>query len=312
MFETKAEKLPLISIITPSFNSMPYLAENIESVMNQNYGKIEHIIIDGGSTDGTVELLKSYPHIDWVSERDKGQSQAINKGFSKARGKIIGWLNSDDTYNPGAIEKAVQYFINNPAIDLIFTDVNIIDEKGKIIGISRGDDYDLQRILTFNMVKQPSLFMRRKVIDDLSGLNEELHYVMDREFWLRAGINNFKIQYLKDFVFANFRLIPGTKSFESASLFSSEWNSVTKTFINDPCFMFLEESEKRKILIKSGSGIYVSKMLEAVEQKKRRAVLRNFHSSIKTNPSLLKNRGMWKFLFYGLLGLKRSKLLKYK
>ncbi|MHC1731078.1 MAG: glycosyltransferase family 2 protein [Bacteroidales bacterium] len=312
MKSSELANLPIVSIVTPSYNSMPYLEENIKSVLNQNYPKLEHIIIDGASNDGTLEVLKSHPHLIWVSEKDRGQSHAINKGFGIANGEIIGWLNSDDTYNPGAIENAVKVFMENKHIDLLFTDINIIDEKGNAFGLSKGEEFSLLRILTFNMVKQPSLFMRRQVVDTLYGLNEDLHYVMDREFWLRAGINNFKIHYLRDFVFANFRLIPGTKSFESATLFSSEWHKIIMANLYEPCFKFLKESERREILIQTGSGIYVSKMIEAVEKRERIKVLRNFYLSIKTNPSLLKNRGIWKFLFYGLLGLKSNKLYKFK
>jgi len=303
---------PLVSIVTPSFNSLPYIDETIKSVIDQHYFNIEHIVIDGGSTDGTVEILKANKHIIWISEKDNGQSQAINIGFKKANGTIIGWLNADDTYNPGTIETAVQFFIDNPNIDLLYTDVNIINEKGKVIGISRGDNFDLQRILTFNMVKQPSLFMRRKVVDDLTGLNEELHYVMDQEFWLRAGMNNLKFYYLSNAIFANFRLIPGTKSFESATSFCIEWQEVVEKYLNHPVFGFIDSMSKKKILSHSIARIYIAKMVSAVVDKNRFLVFSNFYKSVRISPELLTNMGMWKFLILGLLGKQNDRLLKFQ
>jgi glycosyltransferase involved in cell wall biosynthesis len=308
---TKSE-LPLVSIITPSFNSMPYLEENIKSVLSQNYPNFEHIIIDGGSSDGSINTLKSYSHLIWISEKDRGQSHAINKGFAKSKGDIIGWLNSDDTYNPGAIETAVQVFIDNPSVDLLFTDINIIDENGNIIGISRGDAFDLERILTFNMVKQPTIFMRRKVVDDLSGLNEDLHYVMDQELWLRAGINKFKFYYLKNTIFANFRLIQGTKSFESATSFRAEWHRVVLGCINHPSFTFISISRKKTIINRSITSIYISRMIKALIENKKGLLIGNFIKAISISPSLLLNMGIWKYLLFGILGLGYNKIYKYQ
>lgn len=305
-------KLPLVSIITPSYNCGAYIRYTIKSVLNQSYTNLEHIIIDGGSNDNTVDILKEYNELIWISEKDQGQSDAINKGFKKARGEIIGWLNSDDTYNPSAVEGAVKCFIDNPNIDLVYTDVNIINERGEIIGISKGDDFDLQRILTFNMVKQPSLFMRRKVTDDLSGLNEGLHYVMDQEFWLRAGVSNFKFCYLKNAIFANFRLIKGTKSFESALSFNKEWQKIVEEYIDHPSLGFIDSSNKEKIISVSIARIYIANMVSALESKNRFLVFSNFYKSVKISPVLLTNLGMWKFLILGLLGKKNDKLLKFQ
>ncbi len=131
MANSAKPELPLVSIITPSLNSMPFLEENIKSVLNQNYTNLEHVIIDGGSTDGSLDILESYSHLIWISEIDRGQSHAINKGFRKAHGEIIGWLNSDDTYNPNAIENAVCVFAENKNTDLLFTDIHIISNEGE-------------------------------------------------------------------------------------------------------------------------------------------------------------------------------------
>jgi len=129
---------PLVSIVTPSFNQVKYLEETIRSVLEQDYPKIEYIVIDGGSTDGSVEVIRKYADrlAYWVSEADRGQTDAINKGFATAHGSILAWLNSDDTYKPGAVSEAVAYLQNHPNIGMVYGDLDFIDEQSKIIGNS--------------------------------------------------------------------------------------------------------------------------------------------------------------------------------
>jgi len=127
---------PLVSIITPSFNQAQYLEETILSVLNQSYKNLEYIIIDGASTDGSVEIIKKYENkvVAWISEKDQGQTDAINKGFALAKGEIIGWLNSDDTFLPDMIEEAVQFFEDHPEMGLVYGAANYIAGSGKVIG----------------------------------------------------------------------------------------------------------------------------------------------------------------------------------
>src|SRR5512137_1476425 len=124
---SQEKEYPLVSVVTPSYNAMPYIKDTIESINNQDYPAIEHIIMDGNSTDGTQELLRQYPNLIWVSEPDRGQSHALNKAFKLVHGDIIGWLNADDTYQPGAIATAVKNLSENPEYDLVYSDLQIID-----------------------------------------------------------------------------------------------------------------------------------------------------------------------------------------
>lgn len=182
---------PSISIITPNLNQAKYLEETIRSVLLQGYPSIEYIIIDGGSTDGSLEIIKKYEKwiAYWVSEPDTGQSNALNKGFRKATGAITAWLNSDDLYEIGSLKKAGTLFSSRNDVDIIYGDGMVIDENGAFLEIGKSrliNEHDDLGNFIPNRVFQPSLFFRRKILDDIGFLDENLHYAMDVDFWIRA------------------------------------------------------------------------------------------------------------------------------
>jgi glycosyltransferase involved in cell wall biosynthesis len=296
MDEKNRQNYPLVSIVTPSFNSYPYIIENIESVKTQDYPNIEHIIIDGGSSDGTIEVLKKYSHLVWISEKDNGQSEAINKGFKMAKGEIIGWLNSDDFYNCNAVSFAVKYFNENSMIDLIFSDENVVDEESKVIKIRKGEDITLEKILSKNVVRQPTIFMRRKVIEILKGVREDLHYVMDRELWLRALLYNFNFKYVEGKILANFRYCQGTKSKEMPVSFGEEWIKVLDEYKNDEHL----EKNKRKVfqtaVKRERSFLMFSKMVKDNRENKFLNALLNFAKGIAIYKRNMFRLGVWKLL----------------
>ena len=216
-------KRPLVSIITPSYNQVNYLRDTIESVLDQDYPKIEHIVIDGGSSDGSVEMLRSYgKKIKWISEKDKGQSNGINKGFKMAKGDIIGWINSDDTYEPRAVSKAVKYLDKNLDIDFVYSDCNIILKDGRKNGTVHVQEFDMNKQLNNgNIIQQPTVFFRRKVFEEVGYLDEKLHYAMDYEYWIRIG-KKMKIKKIEGEILANFRMYPESKSISHYYLFWPE------------------------------------------------------------------------------------------
>lgn len=189
------KKQLLVSIVTPSYNQVEFIEETIKSVVSQDYPLIEYIIMDGGSTDGSVEIIKKYakkyPFIKWFSEKDNGQSDAINKGLKLCNGDIVAFLNSDDTYYPYTIKKIVEYFANNKKIDIIYGEGEYIDKDGKeferynTLPFSR----DLLKYLCF--ICQPTLFMRREVRERVGWFNEKLHTCLDYEYWIRASRDYF-------------------------------------------------------------------------------------------------------------------------
>ena len=200
--------LPLVSIVTPSFNQAKFLEETIRSVLDQDYPRIEYILIDGGSTDGSVEIIQKYAHrlAYWVSEKDRGQTDALNKGFAAATGNIFAWLNSDDTYQPGAIRSAVDFLTSHPRVGLVYGDLNFINERGEIVGKFPAAQTNLVRLRRgYVHIPQPAAFFRADLWKKVGPLDPSFYFAMDYDLWVRlAGVSD--LQYLPGQVWANFRL----------------------------------------------------------------------------------------------------------
>ena len=203
---------PLVTVVTPSFNQGRYIGDTLDSVLSQDYPNLEYWVIDGGSSDETQDVLKSYGHrLNWVSERDQGQADAVNKGFRKAKGEIFGWLNSDDTYWPGTIRKVVQFFQANPDISMVYGEAYNVDAQGKIIERSPTEEFDYQRLAETCFICQPTVFLRRQVFEEVGPLDVTLHYCLDYEYWMRVG-KRFRVGYMPELL-ATSRLHGSAKTF---------------------------------------------------------------------------------------------------
>ncbi|MCE0723369.1 glycosyltransferase family 2 protein [Legionella resiliens] len=185
--------LPKVSIVTPSFNQGSFLRQCIESVLSQNYPNLEYIIIDGGSHDDSLSIIHEFePYLTyWVSEPDKGQSDAINKGFMKASGEVVAWLNSDDYYLPGAFEQVVNAYQINPHSPFFFGDGFRVSATGEVLAHffpknSLTFDRDAL-VMGLNYILQPSTFMNRHCLEQIGYLNVELEYGMDSDLWMRLS-----------------------------------------------------------------------------------------------------------------------------
>lgn len=206
--------LPLVSIVTPSFNQGAFLEATIRSVLDQDYGSIEYIVIDGESTDNSREIIERYSDrlAYWVSEKDRGQTDAINKGFAAAHGSILAWLNSDDTYTPGAIRHAVDFLMDHPEIGLVYGDLNFIDEQERVVGRFAAAQTDLRRLRRgFVHIPQPASFFRAEYWKQVGPLDPSFFFAMDYDLWVRLA-KVTQLKYLPGKAWANFRLHSGGKT----------------------------------------------------------------------------------------------------
>jgi len=203
---------PLVSIITPSYNQAEYIEDTLDSVKNQTHENIEHIVVDGGSDDETVEILKSYENtynLRWISEPDNGQCDAINKGFAQAEGDIVAWINSDDVYfDIQVLERVVEYFQRYEE-DIIYGNEVLINKESTITSVDIRPDFDAEKLSYRILLAQAAAFFRQGVIKR-EKLREDLHYCLDHEYWLRLS-QDFSFRHV-DSVFAGFRVYDSQKS----------------------------------------------------------------------------------------------------
>jgi glycosyltransferase involved in cell wall biosynthesis len=191
-------ELPRVSIVTPSLNQGRFIEDTVKSVLGQDYPRIEYLVVDGGSTDGTLAILGRYGGaLRWISEPDGGQGAAINKGFRLTSGEILGWLNSDDLYEPRAVSAAAEYLRQHPEQAMVYGDATHVDAEGEEIGpCSYVGPADVDRLLhESDYIVQPATFFRRSAFEAVGGLDESLHWGMDYDLWLKIA-RRFPIAYL--------------------------------------------------------------------------------------------------------------------
>lgn len=190
----------LISIVTPSFNQGQFIAATVDSVLDQAAVNLQYVVMDGGSTDNTISVLKSFDdRIEWISERDKGQADAINKGLRRVNGEIVAYLNSDDIYLPGTLAKVVEVFKSDPSIECVYGDFHAIDERGELIDAVKTIPFDPDILLyDANYICQPASFYRRSLIDRIGMFDESLRFLMDYEFFLRASKAKARFQMIPE------------------------------------------------------------------------------------------------------------------
>jgi glycosyltransferase involved in cell wall biosynthesis len=228
---------PAISIVTPSFNQAKFLGECLASVEAQDVGCVEHLIFDGGSSDGSVELLRRAAHgprsfeLRWVSERDNGQSHAINKGFRLASGELIGWLNADDRYRPNCLSTIIKAFHDHPNIDVIYGDYTWVDEEGTPLQLRREISFSAFVLLYHRVLYIPTtaMFFRRRILDEGHFLNEELHYAMDFEFFVRLSCRGYRFLHISK-VLADFRFHATSKSVVFPGRQLAEQEEITRQY----------------------------------------------------------------------------------
>lgn len=224
-----------VSVVVPCLNRAHFVGQTIESILKQDYPHVECIVVDGGSADGTVQILRSYgDKIKWVSEPDGGHADAINKGWKMSAGDILAWLNADDTYVvPDAVRKAVDYLAANPEVDVVYGDYATISESGAVISeVIKPRPWDLAYAVKycFYTIPQPASFIRRCILERVNWLDPEFRYGKDHELWLRIGLAG-RIQYIP-FHLAYARSCPGLS--QDGMAVSESLVKLTQKFFNLP------------------------------------------------------------------------------
>ncbi|MFH2038775.1 MAG: glycosyltransferase family 2 protein [Chloroflexota bacterium] len=288
---------PLVSIITPSFNQVRYIEQTIQSVFGQNYAHLEYLLVDGASTDGSLEIIQKYTDKIswWVSEPDTGQSAAINKGLRRAQGEYVAWLNSDDIYLPGAIERAVSVFEEDPGIGLVFGDVLAIDQNGQTTNRLRYGDWSLPDLMAFRVIGQPSVFMRRSVLGQAGFLDLSYHYLLDHQLWLRMA-QLAQIRHIPAMLSAA-RFHPDSKNVAQAARFGEEAFRILEWMETQPALEpVLSENRSR---IKAGARRLSAFYL--LDGGQAGTSLREYARAFRLHPpTVLRD---WKHVLYALLSL---------
>lgn len=227
---------PLVSVIVPSYNQAQYIGATLDSILQQDYAHLECLVVDGGSKDNTVAVLQNYSdaRLTWISERDKGQSDALNKGLQRVSGEIITYLNSDDLLASGTIAFAVQYFDQHPEADLLYGDGYFVDARGRRISSYKGAPFDLSMcILNGQDFPQPGTFWRRKLSQQIGLFDVDFHYRMDFDYWIRAALAGFHLEYVPG-ERAAYRLHGESKTVSQRATFASDWEVILSRLFEKP------------------------------------------------------------------------------
>jgi glycosyltransferase involved in cell wall biosynthesis len=246
---------PLVSIITPSYNQAPFLEQTIQSVLSQGYSPLEYIVVDGASSDGSLEIIRRYAErlAWWASEPDSGQAEAINKGLRRAQGEVVAWLNSDDLYLPGAIASAVHALQAEPGLGMVFGDAITIDAQGGPLNKLVFGEWGLSELIRFRIICQPSVFMRRRFLEQVGLLDNSYHFLLDHHLWVRMA-RRAPLRYLGALgvqggftPLAAARYHPGAKNVVLAAKVGGEIERLLDWMQNQPDLAALIAANRRQV-----------------------------------------------------------------
>lgn len=286
---------PLVSIVTPSFNQAAYLEAAMRSVLEQDYPNLEYLVVDGGSQDGSQEIIQRYADrlSWWVSEPDAGQAEAINKGFARARGEIVAWLNSDDLYLPGAVQQAVQVLQRHPAAGLVYGNALTITAEGVPLNLLKFPRWELADLLRFRIICQPAVFLRRAALEAAGPLDQSFHFMLDHQLWLRLAGRSPIVQTSE--MLAAARHHPQAKNAAQAENFSVEILRLLEWIQRQPQFADLYARDRRQI----AGGAYRLSARYLLDAGQARQSLRTYLQALRLAPAYTLRH--WHRMLYALL-----------
>jgi GT2 family glycosyltransferase len=289
--------LPLVSIVTPSFNQAQFLEQTIRSVLGQETPRLEYIIVDGGSTDGSAGIIEKYADrlAWWVSEPDRGQAEAINKGLARARGEIVAWLNSDDFYLPGALTEAVRAFQQNPQAGLVYGDVLAVDETGRALNLLRYENWGLAGLMEFRIIGQPSVFLRRAALEQAGPLDPSYHYLLDHHLWLRVAQSAGMVYLPKTLAAARYHL--AAKNIAHPMEFAQEIERIAAWMPSQPALADLLAQNRKR----AEAGMHSLSAFYLVDGGQPRRALTEYGRAFSAHPPTALRA--WKRAAYALLSL---------
>ena len=293
--------LPRITIITPSFQQAEFLDQTIESVLSQNIEDLEYLIADGGSSDGSVDIIRRHENrlTWWISEKDSGQSDAVNKGLQHATGDIIGWINSDDYFLPGTLSFVQEYFASHPEIGLIFGDLLAVDENSKPINLIRYGSWELADLLRFEVIGQPSVFFRRSLLDQSGLLDTSFDLLMDLQFWLKIA-SFTRVKYVAK-TLAAARYHSKAKNMSKGALYEEDVFRIVEWMKTEPRLKIYWKKDQRRI----SAGAYHLSAFYITEGKLWKRAFISYVKCFWLNPGYI-SRDWRRFLytFANMLGFK--------
>lgn len=286
---------PLVSIITPSYNQAQFLEETIQSVLEQDYPNIEYLVVDGGSNDGSIDIIRKYSGslAWWASEKDRGQADAINKGFSRAKGEVIAWINSDDYYVPGAVSNAVRALQVNPSAGMVYGKVQVVDEKDEVLNTLTYANWQLPDLMSFHIIGQPAVFMRRNILEKAGFLDLNYHFLLDHHLWLRMGLES-SFQYIPN-LWARAHYHEGCKNLAQAAEFGKEAWRIVEWMKSTPDFEPYLKGNLRKVQ----AGAERLNAFYLLDAKEYSVSFRSYWRSLWLNPAAVLPE--WYRMVYALL-----------
>ena len=269
------EKEIFVSIVTPSYNQAEFIEETILSVLNQTYPFVEHIIVDGASTDGTLDILKKYgDKIACVSEPDNGETEAMNKGIKMARGEIIAFVSSDNTLELDAIEKVVSFFKEHPEVDMVSGGSKSIDRNGKVLEIGYPPEvFSVERLIrklgSYGM-SEPATFIKKNVLEDVGGFDEKIKYVNEMDLFIRIGMK-YNVAHIP-LILANVRQNPEATTLRKSKELRAEFRMLSKNYLEPSILnlILIEYLDIKRFLVHKMRGINIYRILQQLRQKIRR------------------------------------------